>query len=208
MRRQLQAAEELKKLHARNLLLSNTVRELRLEMGYYKGETRRLELEKRILTQEASHARCALLAIAHHPQQAKILQDPDYLNSLVQFPSRSISEVLQTKDTPLLLTTSQAPFFLEFANKGWAETCGWEAHDVMGLTTAFLQGPLTDLAMTSSFMTDIQEFGYGHMRIINYRRSGEMYVCTVKVFPVFDTVRAEGPDCDVPVRPLLTRFCC
>lgn len=197
-----QTAEDFKELQQRNALLTNTVRELRLEMGYYKGETKRLDLEKRILVQEASNAHATLQAMAQHPQ-ARIFQDPDYLHSLVHFPSKSISEVLKMQDTALALTSSQAPFFIEYANKSWAEICGWEPHDIFGLTTSFLQGPLTDRKTTASFMRDVQEFGYGNMRVINYRRSGEMYICTVQVFPVFDSIRPVGPDSELPV---LTHF--
>lgn len=197
-----QSAEDFKELQQRNALLSNTVRELRLEMGYYKGETKRLDLEKRILVQEASNAQASLQAVSQFPQ-AKIFQDPEYLHSLVNYPSKSISDVLQMQDVALALTSSQAPFFIEYANKCWAEICGWEPHDIFGLTTSFLQGPLTDRKTTANFMRDVQEFGYGNMRIINYRRSGEMFICTIKVFPVFDSVRPTGPDCEVPV---LTHF--
>lgn len=205
MKRQVKlSSEDIDELHHKNAVLSNTVKELRLEMGYYKSETKRLEQEKKILAQEASNSHAALETAVRHPK-AKILHDPEYLHSLVHFPSKSIAEVLQPKDIPVFLTSAQPPYFMEYSNRAWAESCGWETHHAIGLTMAFLQGPMTDSRTTSRFVQDIKDFGYGHMRVVNYRRSGEMYLCTVQAFPVFDSIRPDGPDCDVPV---LTHFAC
>jgi PAS domain S-box-containing protein len=207
--------EEMKELQQKNCMLANTVRELRLEMGYYKGETKRLELEKKILAQEiiaTANINTTPSREEQHQQQHKStpltttkLNDPEYLRSLVRYPSKPIAEVLGMTDMPVFMSSAQKPYFIEYANKSWAETCGWQAHDVLGFTTTFLQGLLTDSKATERFMLDIQEFGYGHMRVINYRRSGEMYICTIQAFPVFDSMRPDGPDAEVPV---LTHFGC
>ena len=44
--------EQLNEMKARNLLLSSTVKELRMEIGFYRGETKRLEIEKTLLSKE------------------------------------------------------------------------------------------------------------------------------------------------------------
>ena len=43
--------EQLHEMKARNLLLSSTVKELRMEIGFYRGETKRLEIEKSLLSE-------------------------------------------------------------------------------------------------------------------------------------------------------------
>lgn len=93
----------------------------------------------------------------------------------------------------------------------------------MGLTCSFLQGEvtllvlhailfpklivccsqMTDKETTESFMNDIRSVGYAHMRVYNYKKSGQIFEVDVTVYPVFDSLCAVGPDSEVAV---LTHF--
>lgn len=55
----------------------------------------------------------------------------------------------------------------------------------------------------ASLTRDTMATGYGHIRIHNYKKNGEMFAGTVTVFPVYDTVTPTGVDSDVPI---LTHF--
>ena len=81
--------------------------------------------------------------------------------------------------------------------------CGWESHEVLGLTFAFMQGKNTDKRTTASFMTDIKAFGYARMSVINYRKDGQAFSATVTVRPIFDSICSVGVDANVPI---LTHF--
>lgn len=62
---------------------------------------------------------------------------------------------------------------------------------------------MTDATRTKAFMKDIRSVGYAHMRVYNYRKSGEVFEVDVTVYPVFDSISAVGPDSEVAV---LTHF--
>lgn len=62
---------------------------------------------------------------------------------------------------------------------------------------------MTDKAVTEAFMKDVRSVGYAHMRVYNYRKSGEVFEVDVTVYPVFDSICAIGPDSEVAV---LTHF--
>lgn len=62
---------------------------------------------------------------------------------------------------------------------------------------------MTDKGVTKSFMKDIRSVGYAHMRVYNYRKSGEVFEVDVTVYPVFDSICAVGQDAEIAV---LTHF--
>ena len=74
-----------------------------------------------------------------------------------------------------MLLTSQAPFYIEYVNKQWSELCGWESHEVCGLTCNFLQGVSTVKQTIAEFLKDLTDGGYGCMRIQNYKKNGNTY---------------------------------
>jgi hypothetical protein len=55
----------------------------------------------------------------------------------------------------------------------------------------------------AAFTKNLKEVGYGNMRIINYRKNGEVFNVAVTSFPIYDTVSAIGEKSEVPV---LTHF--
>ena len=107
---------EIEQLRTSNFRLGSTVQELRLEISYYQGETKKLEREKNILKQDVSKMSALFkgwLAELQSSNTRSVIEDPDFVSMLVKFPSRSISEVLQLKDVSVLITTCQSPFYVE-----------------------------------------------------------------------------------------------
>jgi hypothetical protein len=122
---------------------------------------------------------------------------------MTKYPPIHINDILKIKDTMIILTTCQPPFYIEYANKCWSDFCEWEPHHVVGYTCAFLQGKGTNLKTASTLTKDVCETGYGSMRIHNYKKNGQMFRGDVTVFPVYDTMVAVGENCELPV---LTHF--
>lgn len=51
----------------------------------------------------------------------------------------------------------------------------------------------------AAFTRDIQEVGYGNMRINNYRKDGSVFNVSITVFPIYDSV-------GIDKEPVLTHF--
>lgn len=107
---------EVEQLRASNFRLSSTVQELRLEICYYQGETKKLEWEKNLLKQEVSKM-SAFVKKSHaeliQSSHRKIIDDPQYLTTLVKNPCRHICDILQLSSQRIIVTSSEAPFFVE-----------------------------------------------------------------------------------------------
>lgn len=189
-----------------NHRLQATVQELRLELCYFKGEIKRLEYEKKLLKQDADNVSKLFKAWVnefYNGRNRSILQNAEQLQIMTKYPPIHINDILKIKDTMIILTTCQPPFYIEYANKCWSDFCEWEPHLVVGYTCSFLQGKGTNLKTASTLTKDVCETGYGSMRIHNYKKNGQMFRGDVTVFPVYDTMVAVGENCELPV---LTHF--
>ena len=109
----LSASNELRSNNSR---LNSTVNELRLEIEYYQGETKRLEWEKNLLKQDIGKMSTLFKGWLNELQNSctrNVLDDSKYFSTLVRNPSKSIADILQMDDTRILVTTCQAPFHIE-----------------------------------------------------------------------------------------------
>ena len=107
---------DFEELRLDNSHLNTTVSELRLEIAYYQGETKRLEWEKTLLKQDVSKMSALFkgwLSELQNSNTRSVLDDSDFFTNLVKYPSKNISDVLQMSDAKLLITTCQAPFYIE-----------------------------------------------------------------------------------------------
>mmetsp|Transcript_35955 Transcript_35955/g.34032 ORF Transcript_35955/g.34032 Transcript_35955/m.34032 type:complete len:515 (+) Transcript_35955:255-1799(+) len=189
-------------LQAENSRLVSTVQELKLEIAYHIGETKRLFCErdsfKRDVAKMASLFKGWLIDLQSSSKRC-LLDNQEFFKNLVKNPSQNISDIMQINDLKLLVTSCQAPYYIEHTNKAWSLECGWENHEVSGLTCAFLQGELTDVKTAAAFTKDVMEVGYGNMQINNYRKNGEAFNVSITVFPIYDSFGAGEP-------PILTHF--
>jgi PAS domain S-box-containing protein len=189
-------------LQGENDLLAATVQELKLEIAYHLGETKRLLCErdsfKRDLVKMAALFKGWLIDFQSSKKRC-LIDTQEFFKNLVKNPPQNISDIMQINDLRLLITSCQAPYYIEHSNKAWTLECGWENHEVGGLTCAFLQGELTDVKKAAAFTKDVMEVGYGNMQINNYRKNGEAFSAQITVFPIYDSFGASES-------PVLTHF--
>ena len=145
---------EAEELRSCNYRLASTVQELRLEISYYQGEKKRLECEKTLLKQDVGKMSALFKGWLNELQNSNtrdVVEETEYFTNLVNNPSKSIAEIMQISNLKMLLTTCQAPFYIEHTNKAWSLECGWENHEILGLTCAFLQGEVCIRAVNVTF---------------------------------------------------------
>eukprot|EP00981_Chlorochromonas_danica_P001806 scaffold385_cov182-Ochromonas_danica.AAC.5 len=189
------SAADMEQLRIANARLAATVQELKLEIAYYKGETKRLELEKNLLNQDVSRMSTLFknwLTELQSSSARNVVRDSHYINNIVKNPCRSICELLQLNDQILFVTSCQPPFHIE--------------GEVMNRALSSLyvtSHSLTDHVTARDFIKDVTELGYANMHIVNYRKDGQAYEVDVVAYPVFDSISPVGPEAEVVV---LTHF--
>ena len=106
-------------LRRHNARLQNSLQELRTELSYFATEKKRLEAENN--TMKDSLTKISLLYKEASSETAvHKIDDVDYMDLLVNYPAKSIAEIIQTSThEPMALTTSQAPFYIEVRFPQW-----------------------------------------------------------------------------------------
>lgn len=108
---------EIEQLKATSSRLETLVEELRLEISFYKGEVKRLEWEKDLLNQDMTRMSGMFknwMDEVHASRAARnIAQETAQFNAMVKYPCKSIADLLQLSSSTLLVTSSQAPHFVE-----------------------------------------------------------------------------------------------
>jgi predicted nuclease with TOPRIM domain len=109
---------EIESLKHSNTRLNSIVQELRLEISYYQGETKKLNWEKEALQQEVNSMSTAFKGWASELQVKKgkrIIEDPDLMELIVNYKPKSIAEVLNLSNQSdiFVLTSCQAPYYIE-----------------------------------------------------------------------------------------------
>lgn len=185
---------EIEQLVNSNCRLSSNVQELRLEIAYYKGEKKRMEWEKQVLEKELTRqsAKFKQWRGEHEIVEAKIpkkfADKPNILTTMIRTPPKSIDSVLGLSDEMVMLVSCDNPFSIEYCNKAWSDECLYDPHEMHGQTCKILQGEETDKKAVSRFTKDVVANGFGNMRVVNYKKNGEMFNGTVTAYPVFDSV--------------------
>ena len=107
---------EMEQLRSSSLHLNATIQELKLEISYYQGQAKISEWEKNVLRQDVGKMTALFkgwLDELQNSNKRSIVDDSDYFTNLVKYPTKNISTALQMSDTKMLLTTCQAPFYIE-----------------------------------------------------------------------------------------------
>lgn len=109
-------SNEMEQLRSSSLHLNATIQELKLEISYYQGQAKISEWEKNVLRQDVGKMTALFkgwLDELQNSNKRSVVDDSDYFTNLVKYPTRNISTALQMSDTKMLLTTCQAPFYIE-----------------------------------------------------------------------------------------------
>lgn len=107
---------EMEQLRSSSLHLNATIQELKLEISYYQGQAKISEWEKNVLRQDVGKMTALFkgwLDELQNSNKRSVVDDSDYFTNLVKFPTKNIATALQMSDSKMLLTTCQAPFYIE-----------------------------------------------------------------------------------------------
>lgn len=103
-------------LQTENARLASTVQELKLEIAYHIGETKRLLCErdsfKRDVAKMAALFKGWLIDLQSSNKRC-LLDNQEFFKNLVKNPSQNIADIMQINDLKLLITSCQAPYYIE-----------------------------------------------------------------------------------------------
>lgn len=91
-------------------------------------------------------------------------------------------DIINSISHAFVLTTTElempGPTILH-ANPAFVKMCGYDLDELVGNTPRLLQGELTDPAGLMEFKKKMNEVGHAAMQVINYRKNGESYLCSI-----------------------------
>jgi PAS domain S-box-containing protein len=74
---------------------------------------------------------------------------------------------------------------IEYVNQAFLDIIGYKHRDVIGRKPSFLQGDLTTSESVSFMTTHLAAEMPFEVNVVNYRKSGEAYICNIHFTPVF-----------------------
>ena len=81
------------------------------------------------------------------------------------------------------LLTPPGPHIL-YVNTTFERMTGYDQGEILGKNPRFFQGPGTSLAARKLLARALREGKRHSTTLINYRKSGEAYLCAIDVFPI------------------------
>lgn len=112
----------------------------------------------------------------------KLLEDKAREKSWKNIPR--LLEPLHNPDTAIILTDAQQN--IEWVNQGFFRMTGYLLEEVAGRNPKMLQGNETSKEDIRKIRKGIGKAQPFSGEILNYRKSGETYVCKVKIFPLYN----------------------
>jgi hypothetical protein len=108
-----------------NQQFEKVIHDLKLEVAFYKGEAKRFEFEKEILSYDVHRITCLFdeLHSRQHHSMRNIADKTALFNAMVKYPCRSISDVLQLSESAMIVTSSQDPSFIEVLSVIYSYIC-------------------------------------------------------------------------------------
>jgi diguanylate cyclase (GGDEF)-like protein/PAS domain S-box-containing protein len=105
-------------------------------------------------------------------------------------PPISFEQIVQTANDIIIVTDANldppGPKIL-YVNPAFARLCGYEAHEVIGLTPRILQGPGTNRATLDAIAVGLRAGQEVHQKVLNYGKSGAPYWLDLRIVPLRDT---------------------
>ncbi|SFE91007.1 HWE histidine kinase domain-containing protein [Methylobacterium sp. yr596] len=106
------------------------------------------------------------------------------------FPNLGVFKVAVEVAGEAILTTSaeldEPGPRIEYVNPAFGRMTGYEAHEVLGRSPRFLQGPRTDLAALDRLRASLEAGEAAQGEALNYRKDGTTYVVEWLITPVRD----------------------
>ncbi len=95
------------------------------------------------------------------------------------------SSVLNFKDYQAFVLTDLS-YNLLWVDHGFTEMTGYHSHDVIGKKPTMLRGQNTKDSERNLFRNLLSTNEVFSTRITNHKKSGQAYICEVKIVPLFD----------------------
>ncbi|KAA2242215.1 PAS domain-containing protein [Salinarimonas soli] len=100
-----------------------------------------------------------------------------------------IRTLAEANDTAIVLTDTSlgepGPTIL-YVNPAFCRMTGYEAHEVVGRSPRMLQGARTNRLVLRTLARALREGKPFSGCVVNYRKSGEQYLCQVDIEPLFN----------------------
>lgn len=96
-------------------------------------------------------------------------------------------ELRQAIDRPgQAVVVTNRGYLIEYVNTLFVQMTGYEQKDSLGRRPDFLQGIDTDQATRRRIGVALSHGQIAHETLLNYRQSGEPYLCDLTIFPVLN----------------------
>jgi len=92
------------------------------------------------------------------------------------------------RSEPQVFTHVAYPFKIVHVNQAWTQLCGYSKEEAQGLTCKILQGPRTSIDTLRALHASLDVQRPVKVRLVNYTKSGEMFVNELSVSPLYDDV--------------------
>ncbi|NMH85904.1 PAS domain-containing protein [Flavivirga algicola] len=96
-----------------------------------------------------------------------------------------VEEILNNNEFEALVLTDFKQE-IKWVNKGFTKMTGYSFKDALGRKPNFLQGENTSLRTLNNIRNYLKREVHFKESIINYRKNGEMYHCSIEVYPLKD----------------------
>jgi PAS domain S-box-containing protein len=96
------------------------------------------------------------------------------------------SPVFRKHLTGLTSTIPQFSYKLLWVDQGFSDMTGYHSHDVIGKKPNMLHGQNTKDSERKLFRNLLASNEVFTTRITNHKKSGQAYICEVKIVPLFD----------------------
>jgi len=119
-----------------------------------------------------------------------------------------IAALAETLDVAVVVTDGQltppGPS-IQYVNTTFERMTGFDQAEVLGKNPRFLQGPGTSLAARKQLARALRAGERHSTTLVNYRKSGEAYLCAIEVFPILgpqgELIHAVAVEREVQRRP-------
>jgi PAS domain S-box-containing protein len=108
-----------------------------------------------------------------------------FLNKTCLFPE-DVTNAVKNYDAIIITDLKQV---IQWVSSGFLSMTGYTRFFALNKKPNFLQGPESNEEINRKIRTDLENLKPTHAQVLNYRRSGEEYICDIHIEPVFNRKR-------------------
>ncbi|GAA0872853.1 hypothetical protein GCM10009117_20000 [Gangjinia marincola] len=111
-------------------------------------------------------------------------RDLEFLHTMADKEEWNVDLVASLSESYDALVLTDANQVIQWVNKGFTAMTGYDKKSALGRRPKFLQGEKTSSETTKRISEQLLEKKELSETILNYRKSGEPYLCRVNIFPL------------------------